>query len=89
MTLSSGALNIATRIYQARFDSEDWSGQLLSFRPEDLGNPEWDAAVRLDALVDAGGFDTARQVITYNPVSRQAYRSVGALALSARPRPRR
>ena len=71
VTLSTGALNIATRIYQARFNSEDWSGRLLSFRPEDLGNPEWDAAERLDALVEAGGFDTARQVITYNPVTQE------------------
>jgi len=44
---NSTSLNTGSRIYQARFNSNDWSGQLLSFTIDINGviapTPEWDA----------------------------------------------
>ena len=47
-SVNSGTISSETRVYQARFNSGDWSGELLSFRVNDDGSldndPEWDAA---------------------------------------------
>jgi type IV pilus assembly protein PilY1 len=53
VTLNTGSWNTGTRIYQARFNSGDWSGQLLAFGLAADGTvaatPSWDAAVQLNA----------------------------------------
>ena len=62
-----------TRIYQARFDSADWSGQLLSFPVSiatgGLLTPESDAAVVIAGQdFNAGaGTPPGRNWITWNP----------------------
>ena len=51
VALSSGFLNSGSLLFQARFDSSDWSGQLLAYSIVASGNgvgnlgtmPEWDA----------------------------------------------
>ncbi|HYA19785.1 MAG TPA: PilC/PilY family type IV pilus protein [Burkholderiales bacterium] len=63
---NSTSLNTGTRVFQARFNSADWSGQLISI-PVDLnGNisttPDWDAGQQVDAQTPAG-----RVIISYNP----------------------
>jgi type IV pilus assembly protein PilY1 len=61
-----------THIYQARFDSEDWSGQVLDFGlEEDLvtkkvvvgTTPAWDTH---DTMDRSSGFLTSRNVYTYD-----------------------
>lgn len=47
VALNSGTVADNSRIYQARFDSGDWSGQLLAFNVESdgqLGSIAWDAS---------------------------------------------
>lgn len=63
---NSVSLQTTTRIYQARFDSADWSGQLLSF-PVDLATgsllpAEWDAA----QVIAGQDYDSGRDWITNN-----------------------
>jgi type IV pilus assembly protein PilY1 len=68
VALNSGSHNANSRVYQARFNSGDWSGQLLSFPIDGDGNissPEWDAAVALSSQ----NYDTGRTILTYNPAT--------------------
>lgn len=63
---NSVSLQTTTRIYQARFDSADWSGKLLSF-PVSIATgallpPEWDAGV----IMTGQNYDTGRHWITWN-----------------------
>jgi type IV pilus assembly protein PilY1 len=71
VALNSGSLDANSRLYQARFQSGSWFGQLLAF---DLNattgavvTPEaWDAGPLLNTQVAGGGWDTAREVITFD-----------------------
>lgn len=77
VALNSGSLNENTRTYQARFDSEQWTGQLLSIpisngtgnstcTTEAVGElcpKEWDAAEEMATQ----NWDTGREVLTYYP----------------------
>lgn len=66
VALNSGTITTTSQLYQARFDSGDWSGQLLAFpiNPDaTLGPQAWDAG----AVVSGQNFDTGRKIITYKP----------------------
>lgn len=62
---NSTSLQTGARIYQARFNSNDWSGQLLSYAIDFNGNisptPEWDAGQRINAQAP-----DSRRVLTWN-----------------------
>ncbi|MCP5423867.1 MAG: hypothetical protein H6970_02170 [Gammaproteobacteria bacterium] len=71
VAVNTGSLSVGSRVYQARFDSTDWSGELraLSVDPQtgeiqadNQGNPleEWAAQ---DLLIN----QTGRQILTFNP----------------------
>lgn len=60
---NSTRLDTDTLIYQARFNSETWSGQLLAFavNPDgSVGAQQWDAAAEL-------GSPSARNILTWDP----------------------
>lgn len=66
---NSVSFQSTTRIFQARFDSADWSGQLLSF-PLDVTtgavlNAEWDSG----PIVTAQDYDSGREIMTWDPVA--------------------
>jgi type IV pilus assembly protein PilY1 len=67
VALNDGSANANSRIYQARFNTGDWSGQLLSLpiNPTTgaVGGAVWDAGVRLNGQ----NWDTSRRILTYNP----------------------
>lgn len=76
VALNSGSVSSTSRIFQARFDSRDWSGQLLSFAintttGENLGNlimpPEWDARTLIPAA-------NSRKIITYDGANGKPFR---------------
>jgi type IV pilus assembly protein PilY1 len=64
---NTGSLNAGSKLFQARFDSSDWKGQLLAFQINLDGSiggfPEWEAG----SLLNATNYDTGREIITYNP----------------------
>jgi type IV pilus assembly protein PilY1 len=65
VALNSGSHNANSKIYQARFNSGDWSGQLLAYPIGEDGSvltPVWDAGEELDTL----DWDHDRTIITYN-----------------------
>ena len=67
---NSASFNSGTRIFQARFDSGDWTGQLLSFPviPVTGGvqtTPDWDSGEEISNQ----DYDTGREIITWSPGS--------------------
>lgn len=66
VALSSGTITNNTKLYQARFDSGDWSGQILAFPVNmdgSLGPQIWDAG----AVLNGQNFNTGRNIVTYKP----------------------
>lgn len=69
VALNSGSRNVNNRVYQARFNSGDWSGQLLSYRLRDdgqVGVIDWDTAL----VLDGQDYDTGRVILTYKPSTK-------------------
>ncbi len=64
---NTGSLKADSAIFQARFDSTDWRGELLKYEIRSDGSiepePEWDAGSRLDLQ----NYNTGRELITWNP----------------------
>jgi type IV pilus assembly protein PilY1 len=64
---NTGSLNAGSKLFQARFDSSDWKGQLLAFQINLDGTiasfPQWEAG----SLLNSTNPDTGREIITYNP----------------------
>lgn len=64
---NTGSLNAGSHLFQARFDSADWKGQLLAFQinldGSIEGTPDWEAGSKVNAL----NYNTGREIITYNP----------------------
>lgn len=69
---NGGSLNTNSRLYQARFFSDDWHGELLAFDIESDGSlatsAAWDAGVLLNER-DSGFFNSQRKVFTHNPAT--------------------
>jgi type IV pilus assembly protein PilY1 len=79
VALNSGTLDANSRLYQARFKSGSWTGQLLAFALDTVTgavvSPEvWDAAALLDTKVAGTGWDNAREVITYDGTQGISFR---------------
>lgn len=64
---NSGSLNAGSKLFQARFDSGNWTGQLRALTINADGSlnstPVWEAGVR----VNLQDFNTGREIITWNP----------------------
>ncbi len=64
---NTGSLNAGSKLFQARFDSADWKGQLLAFQINADGTisptESWEAGDQLDAQ----DWDAGRNIITWNP----------------------
>ncbi len=64
---NSGTLSADSFLYQARFDSADWTGQLLAFGINPDGSitptPAWNAA----SVLNGQNYDSQRRILTYNP----------------------
>jgi type IV pilus assembly protein PilY1 len=64
LSQNSAAINSGSRIYQARFDSTDWSGELVSLQPDAAG-----ALSQVWSTADAGRIAAwgSRKVFTLKP----------------------
>lgn len=70
--LNSGTLSSNTYVYQARFGTDNWTGQLLAYyiNPADAtiaNTPSWDAGTILNDANIATNLYNARTVISYKP----------------------
>ncbi len=67
VALNSASLSTDTRIFQARFNSSDWSGQLRAIplnADGTLGALLWDSGDQLKTQSAAGGWSTNRVILT-------------------------
>ena len=76
VSLNSGSWNTGSKVFQGRFSSGEWSGQLLSFPLTATGQPAtaatWDAGERLNLQHWSSG----RQIMTYKPSAALGSRGV-------------
>ncbi|HUX64516.1 pilus assembly protein [Sulfuricella sp.] len=66
VSLNTGTWSTNAFIYQAKFSSGDWSGQLLALPIQSngtIGAPSWDAGQK----VNTQNYDSGRKIITYKP----------------------
>ena len=65
VAVNSGSWSSGSEVYQSRFNSADWSGQLLAYRLDESGAPQstprWDASVQINAQ----HWNTGREIFTY------------------------
>ena len=84
VSLNSGSWNSGAKVYQGRFSSNDWSGQLLALPLDETGTPglaaDWDAAQK----VTSQHWSSGRQILTYKPSAGLGARGV-ALRWPANP----
>ena len=76
VSLNAGSWSSGAKVYQGRFSSGDWSGQLLAFPVGTDGVPaskeDWDAGQRLNQQHWSSG----RQILTYKPSAALGSRGV-------------
>ena len=66
VSLNTGSWGTSTNLYQARFNSGDWSGELISYTVNSdgsIGHQVWDAG----QIINTQNWDTGRTVLTYKP----------------------
>ncbi|OYV01940.1 MAG: pilus assembly protein PilY [Burkholderiales bacterium PBB5] len=76
VSLNSGSWSTTSKVYQGRFSSGDWSGQLLAFPLTSSGSPaatpDWDAG----QVINGQNWNTGRQILTYKPSAALGSRGV-------------
>lgn len=69
VALNSGSIQTNSRLFQAKFNTGDWSGQLQAFPIDNatgtIGAALWDAGVQ----VNAQNWNTGRKILSWNPTS--------------------
>ncbi len=80
VALNTGSLSTGSRVFQARFETGGWTGQLLAY---DIGTdgqvapiPSWDARDLLDTKSD-GFFRNLRKVYTYGAATGREFSPAG------------
>jgi len=66
VSLNTGSWGTGTNLYQARFNSGDWSGQLIAYlinADGSIGAQQWDSG----QVINAQNWDTGRTILTYKP----------------------
>jgi len=79
VTTNTSRLNTGARIYQAKFNSADWSGQLLAFNLESdasLGTLQWEASAQIPNPAD-------RKIFTHNGTNVLAFTAASFASFSA------
>ena len=75
MSLNTGSWGTGTNLYQARFNSGDWSGQLIAYlinADGSIGAQQWDAG----QIINAQNWDTGRTILTYKPSAALGFRGI-------------
>jgi Neisseria PilC beta-propeller domain len=75
VSLNTGSWGTGTNLYQARFNSGDWSGQLIAYlinSDGSIGAQQWDAG----QIINGQNWDTGRTVLTYKPSSALGSRGI-------------
>ena len=76
VSLNAGSWNTGSKVFQGRFSSGEWSGQLLSFAIGESGEPSTTAGWDSGQLINAQDWSTGRQILTYKPSAAMGSRGV-------------
>ncbi|MEP6941599.1 MAG: PilC/PilY family type IV pilus protein [Betaproteobacteria bacterium] len=66
VSLNTGSWGTGTNLYQARFNSGDWSGQLIAYAINmdgSIGAQQWDSG----QVINGQNWNTGRAILTYKP----------------------
>ena len=75
VSLNTGSWGTGTNLYQARFNSGDWSGQLISYAINadgSIGAQQWDSG----QVINGQNWDTGRTILTYKPSAALGARGI-------------
>ena len=75
VSLNTGSWGTGTHLYQARFNSGDWSGQLISYTVNSdgsLGSQLWDAG----QVINSQNWSSGRKILSYKPSASLGSRGV-------------
>ena len=77
VALNSGSYQAGAALYQAKFSSTDWTGNMLALPVDSNGQlglvPNWEAAAR----VTLQNWDTGRKILSYKPSAAIGARGIG------------
>ncbi len=76
VSLNSGSWNTGSEVFQARFSSGDWSGQLLAYALTSGGSLRTPALWDSGQLVNGQNWNTGRQILSYKPSAALGLRGV-------------
>ncbi len=75
VSLNTGSWGTGTNLYQARFNSGDWSGQLIAYlinADGSIGAQQWDSG----QVINGQAWDTGRSILTYKPSASLGSRGI-------------
>ena len=75
VSLNTGSWGTGTNLYQARFNSGDWSGQLIAYlinADGSIGAQQWDSG----QVINGQNWDTGRTILTYKPSAALGARGI-------------
>ena len=75
VSLNTGSWGTGTNLYQARFNSGDWSGQLIAYlinADGSIGAQQWDSG----QIINGQNWDTGRTILTYKPSAALGARGI-------------
>lgn len=76
VALNTGSLSTGSRVFQARFETGGWTGELLAYDIDKDGNigvvPAWNSREKLDAKSESF-FTSTRKIFTYGDASGRAF----------------
>jgi type IV pilus assembly protein PilY1 len=65
--LNGGSWNTGSSLYQAKFSSADWSGDLVAYPVASTGLPSTTATWNAGPQIKSQNWDTGRKILTYKP----------------------
>jgi type IV pilus assembly protein PilY1 len=75
VSLNTGSWGTSTNLYQARFNSGDWSGELISYsinQDGSIGQEVWDAG----QVINNQNWSSGRSILTYKPSASLGARGI-------------
>ena len=75
VSLNTGSWGTSTNLYQARFNSGDWSGELISYAINEdgsIGHQVWDAG----QVINTQNWSSGRSILTYKPSASLGARGI-------------
>ncbi len=74
VALTSGSVVAGGKVYQGKFNSADWSGDLIAYNTDPATGLPSDVAWQASSVLNGQNYDTGRTVVTIKPSTGQGIR---------------